>query len=56
MHKSSFLSRHLNYNVLKGYYGILPNNAKNILPTAALNVKYIAKIVVPRAQILNIVW
>ena len=36
MQKSSYLSEHLSYNMLKGYYGIFANDAKNILPTAGL--------------------
>ena len=34
--KSSFLSEHLNYNMLKGYYGIFAQWCQNILPTEAL--------------------
>ena len=35
--KSSYLSEHLNYNMLKGYYGIFAQwRQKYILPTATL--------------------
>ncbi len=34
--KSSVLSDHLNYTMLKGYYVFLPDETKNELPTSAL--------------------
>ncbi len=36
MQRSIVLSDHLNYNILKGYQGILLNDTKNKLPTSAL--------------------
>ena len=38
--KSSYLSEHLNYNMLKGYYGIFAQWCQKILPTEALKAVF----------------
>ena len=37
--KSSYLSERLNYNMLKGYYGIFAQWCQKKLPTEALKVQ-----------------